>query len=209
MKEERLNRIKSVVAKRQLDLTVILENVHDPHNIGAVLRTCDSVGIPEIFVLNPNPDLYSDKLEVGGKSTSGSRKWVDIHFYTNVESCFQKVKEKYFQILGTSLTHEAKNLYEFDFCPPTAIVFGNEKDGISPETLSHCTSNLWIPQVGMVKSLNISVACAVVLYEAGRQRNFSPLSDTEENLNHRNALLKDYIKRHESGLKRKISRRID
>jgi len=99
MKEERLNRIKSVVAKRQLDLTVILENVHDPHNIGAVLRTCDSVGIPEIFVLNPNPDLYSDKLEVGGKSTSGSRTWVDIHFYTNIGSCFQKVKEKYFQII--------------------------------------------------------------------------------------------------------------
>jgi tRNA (guanosine-2'-O-)-methyltransferase len=209
MKEERLNRIKTVVAKRQLDLTVVLENVHDPHNIGAVLRTCDSVGIPEIFVLNADPDLYTEKLEVGGKSTSGSRKWVDIHFYTNVESCFQKVKEKYFQIIGTSLTEEAKNLYEFDFCPPTAIVFGNEKNGISPETLSHCTSNLWIPQVGMVKSLNISVACAVVLYEAGRQRNFSPSSNSPEDLDQRDALLMDYIKRHESGLKRKISKRID
>lgn len=209
MKEERLNRIKSVVAKRQLDLTVVLENVHDPHNIGAVLRTCDSVGIPEIFVLNADPDLYAEKLEVGGKSTSGSRKWVDIHFYTDIPSCFQKVREKYSQIIGTSLTVEAKNLYEFDFCPSTAIVFGNEKDGISPETLSHCNGNLWIPQVGMVRSLNISVACAVVLYEAGRQRNFSPSLDSEEDLNHRNALLTDYIKRHESGLKRKISKRID
>jgi tRNA (guanosine-2'-O-)-methyltransferase len=209
MKEERWNRIKSVVAKRQLDLTVVLENVHDPHNIGAVLRTCDSVGIPEIFVLNPDPNLYNEKLEVGGKSTSGSRKWVDIHYYTNVESCFHKIKEKYSQIIGTSLTVEAKNLYEFDFCPPTAIVFGNEKDGISPETLSHCNSNLWIPQVGMVKSLNISVACAVVLYEAGRQRKFSPSLDSPEDNNHRNALLTDYIERHESGLKRKISKRID
>lgn len=209
MREERLKRIKDVVLKRQFDLTVVLENVHDPHNIGAVLRTCDSVGIHEIFVLNSDPELFNEKLEVGGKSTSGSRKWVDINFFTNRESCFHTVKKVYKHVIGTSLTTNSKNLYDFDFTQSTAIVFGNEKEGISNETLSYCDSNLWIPQIGMVQSLNISVACAVVLYEAGRQRNFTPIKNSFNLLQKQQNLLEDYVQRHEAGQKRKISKRID
>jgi tRNA (guanosine-2'-O-)-methyltransferase len=209
MKVERLARIKSVVENRQFDLTVVLENVHDPHNIGAVLRTCDSIGIPEIYVLYSNPDLFMDRLEVGGNSTSGSRKWVDIHFYTNRESCFKAIQTKYLQILGTSLGEASKSLYDFDFSISTAFVFGNEKDGITPETQSYCNGNLWIPQIGMVKSLNISVACAVALYEAGRQRNFQPQKNNSDQESKRASLLDDYIQRHELGQKRKISKRID
>ena len=90
MTPEREEKFEKVVAQRQFDLTVILENVHDPHNIGAVLRSCDSVGIREIFVLYTDDKLTEEKLTIGKKSSSGARKWVDVHYFTDVEKCFKK-----------------------------------------------------------------------------------------------------------------------
>ena len=167
MTPERETKFRKVIAHRQPDLTVVFENVHDPHNISAVLRSCDSVGVKEVFIINNASQRFS---KLGKKSSSSASKWIDINFYSSVEECFTEVKKKYKNIFGTRLTAESKSLYELNLTESTALVFGNEKSGISDEASAHCTKNFLIPQVGMIESLNISVACAVSLYEAFRQR---------------------------------------
>ena len=177
MRTERSHRIKETIRKRQEGLTVVLENVHDPHNIGAVMRTCDAVGIAEIYVLYTEENLIERGIEVGYNSASGSRKWVEVHYFTELEPCFKSIRMKYDHIVGTHLSESASSLYELDLSCSTALVFGNERDGISKEMLNLLDGNFIIPQMGMVQSLNISVACAVSLFEASRQRKESGLYD--------------------------------
>jgi len=171
MEESREQKIRQLAQNRQFDLTVILENVDDPHNIGAVLRSCDSVGIREIFVLYTRPGLQNHKLELGKRSSAGSRKWIDVYLYREVDACMEHVRRNYAQVLATHLAHNAKSLYELDLTQSVALLFGNEADGLSDVALSHADGNFIIPQMGMAQSLNVSVACAVSLYEAFRQRN--------------------------------------
>lgn len=200
MTPERKAKFERVVVQRQLDLTVILENVHDIHNIGAVLRTCDSIGIAEIFVLYTEPQLNEDRLQLGKRSSSGARKWVDVNYYTDVEACFKHVREKYNLVLSTHLSKDARDLYELDLTQSVALLFGNEHGGISEEVLAYSDGNFIIPQMGMVQSLNISVACAVSLYEASRQRRLKGFYYRDKhNLNSaKSSLLEEYIRRHES-----------
>ena len=211
MTPERLTKFERVVVNRQLDLTVILENVHDPHNIGAVLRSCDSVGINEIFVLYTEPQLNLEHIELGKRSSSGARKWIDVHYYTSAEACFKHVKSKYKTILGTHLSESAKSLYELDFSTSIALLFGNEKDGLSKEALSYADGNFIIPQSGMVQSLNISVACAVTLYEAYRQRLNQGFYEDMSKLREkdRKDLLKEYTRRHDAKENKEFAKRIN
>ncbi len=178
---------------RQTDLTVLLENVHDPHNIGAVLRSCDSVGIPEIYVLYTDERLSEDNIKAGKSAASGARKWVDIHYFTDLGSCVQALRRRYQRLLCTHLGEEASSLYHLDLCQPTALVFGNEHEGVSRELLALCDGNFHIPQVGMVQSLNISVACAVSLYEAFRQRQLAGMYDKQKS---NEKLFATYLARH-------------
>ena len=186
MTPERIERLKEVASRRQPTLAVVLENVHDPHNIGAVLRSCDAVGVMEVFILYTESHLDRDHLELGKRASGGVQKWMDIHLYTNAEACFRHVKGKYDYLLATHLGEAARSLYEIDFTQSTALLFGNEHDGVSETALAYADGNLLIPQMGMARSLNISVACAVTLYEAMRQRlqaglygSKNPLSSTE------------------------------
>ncbi len=203
MTPERLERLRAVVSRRQPGLTVILENVHDPHNIGAVLRSCDSVGIPEIFVLYTEEQLTEDHLILGKKSSAGARKWVDVHLYTDVEACFAHVKSRYASVWATHLGEKSLSIHELGLTEPVALLFGNEHDGVSRESLFHADGNFVIPQMGMVRSLNISVACAVALYEALRQRQLAGMYGEANPMpsQEREALLEDYLER--SGLKNK------
>lgn len=201
MKPEREKRLRDVAFSRQPDLTVILENVHDQHNIGAVLRSCDSIGIKEIFVLYSEPDIQIKNVKLGKRTSAGTRKWVDVHFYTDTDACFEHVRTRYDRILATHLDEEARSLYDLDLTQSTALLFGNEHAGISEKALALADGNFIIPQCGMVQSLNISVACAVTLYEAYRQRDTkgyygdnNPAETAEQE-----ALFKDYIRRHEEG----------
>ncbi len=193
MTPERESKFKRVIAKRQTDLTVVFENVNDPHNISAVLRTCDSVGVKEVYIIQTIERLYT---KLGKKSSSSASKWVDIHWFFSVEECMIEVRKKYKNIFGTKLTEQSKSLYELNLTESTALVFGNEHAGISDELAASCTGNFLIPQVGMIESLNISVACAVTLYETYRQRDIirkydSPmLSETELNSEYKNWLEK-------------------
>jgi tRNA (guanosine-2'-O-)-methyltransferase len=168
--DERTKKFKEVIAKRQ-NLTVILENVHDPHNIGAVMRSCDAVGISEIFILYTEASHNFLKQKVGKNTSSGARKWVKTHYFGEIEACFEQVRSKYSKIYGTHLGENSHSLYDLELTQPVALMFGNEQKGITEKARHLLDGNFIIPQFGMVQSLNISVACAVSLFEASRQRN--------------------------------------
>lgn len=167
MTPERHAKLLSVLQKRQTDLTVVLENVFDPHNISAVMRTCDAVGVQEIHILNTRIPPHR---KWGAKSSSSADKWLTIHQFDNAEECFSSLRKRYSTILTTHLSTDAVNLYEMDLTRSLALVFGNEHSGVSDEIRALADGNFIIPQVGIIRSLNISVACAVTLYEAYRQK---------------------------------------
>lgn len=167
MTPERTHKIKSVLSKRQNDLTIILENVFDPHNISAVMRSCDAVGVQEIYVLNTKIPRHK---KWGTRSSSSAYKWLTVHQFEDAEECIKDVRKKYDVILTTHLSADAATLFDLDLTRKIALVFGNEHGGVSEEIRMMADGNFIIPQVGMIQSLNISVACAVTLYEAYRQK---------------------------------------
>ncbi len=190
MTPEREERLKNVLDKRQPDLTVVLENVFDPHNISAVMRTCDAVGIQDIYVLNTKISRHK---KWGAKSSSSAAKWLTVHEYSDASVCFAELRKKFPLILTTHLSSSAISLFEIDFTNPVALIFGNEHDGVSEEIRALADGNFVIPQVGMIRSLNISVACAVSLYEAFRQKQAALHYDKLKlNENDHQALWKDW-----------------
>jgi tRNA (guanosine-2'-O-)-methyltransferase len=168
MTPERSDRLNFVLNKRQPDLTVVLENVFDPHNISAVMRTCDAVGIQDIYILNNKIPPHRKWSE---KSSSSAAKWLTIHQFTDANECFAALRKTYSKIYTTHLSADAVSLHELNLTESVALVFGNEHSGVSEEIIAMADGNFIIPQVGIIKSLNISVACAVSLYEAFRQKN--------------------------------------
>lgn len=168
MTPERTERLELVLSRRQPGLTVVLENVFDPHNISAVMRTCDAVGIQDIFILNTKIPRHK---KWGARSSSSAAKWLTVHQYDNADECFEELRKRYKKIYTTHLSADAVSLHELNLTEPVALVFGNEHSGVSDEIISMADANFIIPQVGIIRSLNISVACAVTLYEAFRQKN--------------------------------------
>ena len=168
MTPERHKRLTSVLNKRQGDITIVLENVFDPHNISAVMRTADAVGVQDIYILNTKIPRHK---KWGAKSSSSAAKWLTVHQYENAEECFSSLRNRYSTILTTHLSSDAISLHSIDFTKSIALVFGNEHSGVSDEIRALADGNFIIPQVGIIRSLNISVACAVSLYEAFRQKS--------------------------------------
>jgi tRNA (guanosine-2'-O-)-methyltransferase len=164
--EKRLNKFKAVANARQHTLHIVLENVHDPHNVSAVLRTCDAAGIPSVSLL-----YYLEKFpRIGKKSSASAVKWIEKEKYTDIQKCYNSLKQQGYKIYATSLTEGSINLYDVDFTEKCAIVLGNEHRGVSDEAAELSDEKIYIPMFGMVQSLNISVAAAVIIYEAVRQR---------------------------------------
>ncbi len=170
MNSSREQKIRSAIRQSQPDLTVVLENIFDPLNISAVLRSCDAVGVREVFVLYTKKYLDKRGLVLGKRTSGGTFKWIDVYIFEDMEECFRRVRERYGRILATSLSGQRQSMYTLDLAQPTALLFGNEDEGVSAEALALCDGNFTIPQVGFAESLNISVACAVTLFEARRQR---------------------------------------
>jgi tRNA (guanosine-2'-O-)-methyltransferase len=168
MTPERNDRLNAVLNKRQPDLTVVLENVFDPHNISAVMRTADAVGIQDIYILN---DKIPPHKKWGAKSSSSAAKWLTVHQFIDADECFEALRKRFDKIYTTHLSSDAVSLHELDLTTSVALIFGNEHSGVSEGIIARADGNFIIPQVGIIKSLNISVACAVSLYEAYRQKN--------------------------------------
>ncbi len=164
--QRRIERIKYVLSHRQDDLTVVVENIHDPHNVSAIIRTCDAVGvfmINLVYTIEQFPDI-------GKKSSAGAMKWIYRRNFKSIDECYNKLRDEGFKIYATKLVENATSLYELDFTQKVAFVFGNEHRGVSDEASEKADGIFMIPMFGMVQSLNVSVACAVTLYEALRQR---------------------------------------
>jgi tRNA (guanosine-2'-O-)-methyltransferase len=174
----RKEKVRTVLEKRQPSLTIVIENVHDPHNVSAVLRTADAVGIFEIYLVYHSGQSFPKKM--GKKSSGSARKWVNTKQFTSIEECYGELRDDGKKIYTTHLGGEYKSLYELDLTQPVALVFGNEHKGLSQEALDLSDGNFIIPQVGMIQSLNISVACAVSAYEAFRQRSLAGNYDSPQ-----------------------------
>lgn len=164
--EKRTNKIFSVLSHRQPDLTIVIENIHDPHNVSAMLRSADAVGIHEVQLVYTKEKFP----KVGKKSSSSANKWVERRKFDSIPACYGCLRNEGFTIYATRLDDAARNLYSMDLTVKAALVFGNEHAGVSDEAASLADATIMIPMMGMIQSLNVSVACAVTLYEALRQR---------------------------------------
>ncbi len=178
MTEKRFTKIKKVVSQRQKSLTLVLENIHDPHNAAAIFRSADAVGIDRLFLI-----YNSNVFPRIGRSTSGSAvKWIDTFKFNNSPECIEVLKNEGFKVFSTHMEENKENisLYDLDLTGKTAIVVGNEKEGVSDETKKLSDANFLIPMHGMVQSLNVSVAAAICLFEAMRQREAKGMYETSE-----------------------------
>ncbi len=167
MTPERTEKLIKVLSKRQSNLTVVMENVQDPHNISAVLRTCDAVGIQDVYIVTTKIPRHK---KFGYKSSSSALKWLTIHEFDDLATCVAQLRKNFTKILTTHLSSDAVQLYDIDFTESVALVFGNEHAGVTEEFRALADGNFIIPQMGIIQSLNISVACAVSIYEAMRQK---------------------------------------
>jgi len=172
--ERRLSRLRSAIERRQPDLHLVLENVHDPHNVSAVLRTCDAVGVGMVHLVYTY-EKFPKRIE--RTSSASAWKWTEITPHESIEECYAHLRSIGCRIYATDLSERAESLYTFDMRGPVALVFGNEKRGVSKEASELADGNLLIPMMGLIQSLNISVACAVTLYEALRQRTEAGMYD--------------------------------
>ena len=165
MTPERYARIREMLAARQPDLTVCMEQVHKPHNVSAVIRTADAVGVHEVHAVWP-----TSRMKTQGSFAAGANSWVQVKTHKTIQDAVAKMKAMGMQILATNLSEKAVDFRTIDYTRPTCILLGQEKTGITPEALALADSDIVIPMVGMVQSLNVSVASALILYEAQRQR---------------------------------------
>ena len=161
----RFERLKSVLDKRITDLTVLIENVEKPHNLSAIIRSCDAVGVLEAYAI-----FNKDKYLTFNSTAQGSQKWVQINQYRETTEAIKVLKKKGFKLYGTNLNLHSTDYRKCDFNGPTAFVLGAEKWGISEEARSLVDEHIHIPMRGMVESLNVSVAASALLFEAIRQR---------------------------------------
>lgn len=164
-KPERLQKILQLVANRQPDLTVFMEDVHKPHNLAAIVRTADAVGIGEVHATFPEDVEYR-----GHHTASGSKRWVKTHAYDSLEQGLKVAKENSMQILCAHFSEEAVDFRSIDYTKPTCLLVGSELVGVSDKAAELADQHVIIPMLGMVQSLNVSVATALILYEAQRQR---------------------------------------
>ncbi len=164
--EKRLEKITRAVKARQHSLRVVLENIHDPHNVSAIFRSCDAVGVPKVSLLYNNEEFP----KVSKVTSASAYKWVEKERFNTAEECYESLRKEGYKIYASLLSEDAKDLFELDLTEKVALVLGNEHRGVSVEAAEKADERFYIPMRGMIQSLNVSVATAVTLYEAQRQR---------------------------------------
>lgn len=154
--------------KNKKDLVVILEDIHDPHNAAAVWRSCDAFGVKKVCLVFDKEEKFNPK-KVGKASSSSANKWIDFEVFDSTEECIKKIKEEGYKTYATILDDQAKSIYKTAFEEKTALIFGNEHRGISEKAATLADYKLYIPMLGMVQSLNLSVTAGICLFEYARQ----------------------------------------
>ncbi len=170
MTPKRYAKLRGVLDRRQPDLTVLLDNVHKPHNFSAIVRSCDAVGAFEAHAVWPDP-----KLKPNHMSSGGTGKWVRVRVHPDLDAAVSALRENGLQIVAAHLDEDALDFRQVDYTRPTAILLGAELDGVSDAGLRHADVRVAVPMAGMVESLNVSVAAAILLFEAQRQREAAGL----------------------------------
>lgn len=160
----RAERIENIVAERTYGITVVLESLYDQGNAAAVMRTCDGFGVQRVNLVVDSPSYKCDR-----KISIGTHKWLDVHRYTDAASCAADLKAEGYTLLTTHLD-DSRSIEEIDFSGKVALIFGNERDGVSPQMLALADGNFTIPMVGFAQSFNISVAAAISVYHAVTDR---------------------------------------
>lgn len=165
MRPQRFRKLQQVLDRRQPDLTVLMERVHKPHNLSAILRSCDAAGVMEVHAVAP-----AEGLRVHHDTSGGTSKWIPIRSWPEIEPAVEALEARGFRLLAADPGPGAEDYRSLDLTRPTAFMMGAELHGLSERCLELVHGRLEIPMVGMAASLNVSVAAAVLLFEAKRQR---------------------------------------
>jgi tRNA (guanosine-2'-O-)-methyltransferase len=173
MRPERFRRLRSVLARRQPDLTVLMDRVHKSHNFSAILRNCDAVGVLEAHVVIPE----GGDLALHHGTSAGTKKWVRVAYHHEVSAAIGHLKSNGFAVVAAHPSSDAIDYRELDYTRPTALTLGAELHGVSDEGLELADALVSIPMMGMVHSLNVSVASSLLLFEAARQRAAAGMYD--------------------------------
>ena len=167
---KRRNKIQDVVNQRQQGLVVVLEDIHDPHNAAAVLRSCEGFGVQDVYFIFENQEKFNPR-KVGKLSSGASNKWLTFHIFNSTEECLSELHEKGYAVYATILDNKAQSLYETDFQEEKiALLFGNEHSGITEKAARLSDHTMYIPMRGFVQSFNLSVTASICLFEVTRQR---------------------------------------
>lgn len=166
MTDKRRDTIDAVLNRRQPDLTVLAERLHKPRNFSAIVRTCDAVGINEVHAVPGDGGLA-----IHWNTSQGAEKWMKVVAHDSLKSACTDLRQQGFQLVAAHLSEDALDYREIDYTVPTALMIGTELFGVSKAALELADQQVMIPMKGMTQSLNVSVACAIVLYEAMRQRD--------------------------------------
>lgn len=170
--KNRKAKLKQVANQRQEGI-IILEDIHDPHNAAAVLRTCDGFGFQKVCFIFEKETKFNPK-KVGKTSSSSANKWLDFEVFTSTEKCFKKLKKQGFEIYATVLDKQAKSLFKTRFKKAKiALALGNEHAGLSKKAIDLADFKVYLPMQGFVQSLNLSVTAAILMYEISRQREYN------------------------------------
>lgn len=172
MTPRRFARLRAVLDRRQPDLTVVLDDVHNAHNVSAIVRTCDAVGVFEVHAVTREP-----RFRLKAKSAKGAHRWVALRIHPDLEAAVAVVRASGSTLLAAHPTPGATDFRAIDLTRPTAVLLGTELEGLSAAALAHCDGAIHIPMLGAGTSLNVSVAAALVLFEAQRQRAAAGLYD--------------------------------
>ena len=172
MTPERYRKLRETLDRRQPDLTLLTEQIHKPRNIAALVRTGDAVGMHEVHMVWP-----WDKHRAYSGTAMGSDRWVNIARHTCMADAINHLKQRDYRIYAAHFSAEAVDYRDVDYTQPCAVLLGNEKQGVSDETAAAVDAHVVIPMMGMVESFNVSVAAAIILAEAQRQRSEAGLYD--------------------------------
>ncbi|WP_434049472.1 tRNA (guanosine(18)-2'-O)-methyltransferase TrmH [Marinobacter salarius] len=165
MTPERLARIKQTLDTRQPDLSVLTDQVHKPRNLSAIIRSCDAFGLASMHVVWPREGFRAFR-----KTAGGSYNWVTTHTHPTMDDAVSELKGRGHKLYAAQLSERAIDYREADFTVPCTVIMGNEVDGVSDSAAEQADEHIVIPMMGMVESLNVSSACAIILSEAQRQR---------------------------------------